>query len=550
MCLEMQQSLGNKGHLSLVTSFTSSTSSGNMKLHLSQKHGVETRNEDHNVKILNYLKKYDGESGSAKTATGTSQHETNRDIALWFCRDLIPFHAVEKEGFRGFFATILPSISIPSRQTLSSTALDDIYNAVKIAVKSKLENTVSLCLMFDGWTDRYKRRPYMGVRASIIDDDWKFIVVTLGCHIVPTHTGRAVSDHVHLLLADFLPDPKKIRITSCHDGAANMVKASQFLQVHSFQHCSAHCLHLLLTTDSVHRNEEAVEIIGKCRQIVSALHFKTLVMEDETASQQDKAVIDNLREKMARVNDALDLDGQIVPLSAAEGDSEEEADASDVGLGIHKHQSLKAACPTRWNSTLDMLESIEELKVQVHNALKQIGRRDLCLHQDELDFVAEMVKFLKTFRDLTHSFSSSAPTLSIIPMMKAKIRKLCVVGVGDSQNLKQIKADVLAKLDNRFPVNDNLKLQQILDPETKGLIARSEAVSILESAVANAIENNWIIAMPSAAGSRAVTGTRNSGRFRVGSGTRTRPEFKIGPGRVRVPVPGLEKNFGYGYGLI
>jgi len=64
------------------------------------------------VKILIYLKKYDGESGSAKTATGTSQQEINHDIALWFCKDLIPFHAVEKAGFRGLFATNLPSISI------------------------------------------------------------------------------------------------------------------------------------------------------------------------------------------------------------------------------------------------------------------------------------------------------------------------------------------------------------------------------------------------------------------------------------------------------
>ena len=38
--------------------------------------------------------------------------------------------------------------------------------------------------------------------------------------------------------------------------------------------------------------------------------------------------------------------------------------------------------------------------------------------------------------------------------------------------------------------------------------------------------------------SRDVTGTRKSGRFRVGSGTRTRPEIFIFPGRFR--VPGIE----------
>jgi hypothetical protein len=40
---------------------------------------------------------------------------------------------------------------------------------------------------------------------------------------------------------------------------------------------------------------------------------------------------------------------------------------------------------------------------------------------------------------------------------------------------------------------------------------------------------------------RDVTGTRKSGRFRVGSGTRTRPEIFVFPGRFR--VLGIEPEF-------
>jgi len=41
---------------------------------------------------------------------------------------------------------------------------------------------------------------------------------------------------------------------------------------------------------------------------------------------------------------------------------------------------LKLSCPTQWNSSLVMVESIVDLFKPVQNALKKIG------HEDELDF--------------------------------------------------------------------------------------------------------------------------------------------------------------------
>lgn len=42
LCLEEQKALGDKGHVAKVTNFKSSTSSGNMNLHLTQRHGTES----------------------------------------------------------------------------------------------------------------------------------------------------------------------------------------------------------------------------------------------------------------------------------------------------------------------------------------------------------------------------------------------------------------------------------------------------------------------------------------------------------------------------
>lgn len=130
----------------------------------------------------------------------------------------------------------------------------------------------SLCLMFDGWTDHYRARPYLGIRASFVKN-WSFCVATLGCHVLPVHTSAEIADHVLKVVSEFIPDVKKVYLTTCHDGAANMVKASKLLKAENFMHCTAHALHLLLTVDSLNQVEEIVSVLQKCRNIVSSLHF-------------------------------------------------------------------------------------------------------------------------------------------------------------------------------------------------------------------------------------------------------------------------------------
>ena len=195
-----------------------------------------------------------------------------------------------------------------------------------------------------------------------------------------------------------------------------MVKTSKLLKVESFQHCAAHCLHLLLTTDSIHKFEEATDIIQICRSIVTALHFKTSLIEDEMSATEDKAIVSRLQDTEATITNILDLDDQF----PATLDNNDNSDSSK-NVQVHSHTSLKAACPTRWNSTLDMLESIIDLKREVQNSLKRIGRADLTLHEDELDFITELVTFLKPFRALTDLVSLSAPTLSAIPLIKMRV---------------------------------------------------------------------------------------------------------------------------------
>jgi len=118
--------LGDKGHLSQVASFSSTTSTGNLNCHLSNKRTIETNSEVKNKKILSLFQKSD--NGCLLPAT--SEYELNRDIAMWFCRDLMPLEAVSMGGFTDFFAKNMAHCNLSKPQTLANTALFDIYQAV------------------------------------------------------------------------------------------------------------------------------------------------------------------------------------------------------------------------------------------------------------------------------------------------------------------------------------------------------------------------------------------------------------------------------------
>ena len=108
-----EQRQSDKGPLSEVTSFASTTSTGNMILHLSSKHDAISNSEVKNQKILKFFKK-----GEDSVSSATSSYEFNRDIAMWFCRDLMPFDAVSMKEFSDFFSKNMPSVTLLTSVTL------------------------------------------------------------------------------------------------------------------------------------------------------------------------------------------------------------------------------------------------------------------------------------------------------------------------------------------------------------------------------------------------------------------------------------------------
>jgi len=213
------------------------------------------------------------------------------------------------------------------------------------------------------------------------------------------------------------------------------------------------------------------------------------MIEEELSQAEDKAVIENMKRAISHTSELLEFDDQYR--------LEEDATETDT----HHHVTLKSSYPTRWNSSLTMIQSILDMKQEVMNALKRTGKVEMCLDTDEIELLEELRKFLKPFESFTELVSTATATVSLVPLIKLQIRKMCSDSgsgtVVDNPPMKSVKQKILQKLDCRLPETDALKLHRVLDPSTKDITPRDEAIGLLKEA-AERLSKRGLIAYQSA----------------------------------------------------
>jgi hypothetical protein len=139
----------------------------------------------------------------------------------------------------------------------------------------------------------------------------------------------------------------------------------------------------------------------------------------------------------------------------------------------HVHTTLKASMPTRWNSSLTMVQSIIDVGEKVINSVLQ-----RCGHHEyeytitplEKDILLDLNKFLSPFSDLTKLVSDRAAMASLIPIIKNEIRSSCATNQRDSRVLASLKAKVLNKLDFRLSESESIKIASLMDPDVKEIM--------------------------------------------------------------------------------
>jgi hypothetical protein len=234
------------------------------------------------------------------------------------------------------------------------------------------------------------------------------------------------------------------------------------------------------------------------------LHFKAMLVDDEVTASADRVMLDRMAAKMADTQEILELDEQFsITGDETEGCRSSSLESHVAENPVHHHVTVKNSCPTRWNSILTMISSISDLKTEVDMALKRSGNLSLCLRNDELDAIEDLKCLLKPFEELTELVSTTGPTLSLVPLLKVRVKKLCASNNNDDDAVKKLKRLVLNRVDYRLQETEACSVVQILNPNTKLLKTKSAALEILRPIVNQLNERQLIASSPNASSTAA-----------------------------------------------
>ena len=132
-------------------------------------------------------------------------------------------------------------------------------------------------------------------------------------------------------------------------------------------------------------------------------------------------------------------------------------------------KSLKQESETRWNSKLEMLESISSQFELITDLLSEKDETER-IENIDLNTLKILVDFLKKFREASNFIEGSKyPTLhTVIPWYKT-LRSHCKVNISDNEILIQIKSVVEQKIVEKIKIEDLHKIAVFFDPRMKQL---------------------------------------------------------------------------------
>lgn len=292
-----------------------------------------------------------------------------RCLVEMIVKDLQPLSIVEDQGFQGFVSALDSKYKLPGRKSLTETHLVNLFDECKDKVRASLQNASSVVLTTDMWTS-VSTEAYLTVTCHLIEN-WQmreFVLETHSFH--GQHTADNISSALKQITEEWGITEKVVAVVT--DNGANMVAAVHKAGWRHFP-CFAHTLNLVVK-DSVKAVPEVVQVLEKCRAIVSFFHHSTKATEKLKDIQQQ--------------------------------------------LKVAEHKLIQSV-DTRWNSVFYMLERLCEQNEAVTTALCLLGKNQLCLNAGELSLIKETVVALRPFEEVTQEVSSEkhVSVSKVIPLV-------------------------------------------------------------------------------------------------------------------------------------
>ena len=405
-------------------------------------------------------------SGSASLSEKDTKTVLIRRLALMCCRDLSPFSIVDKPGFRVFLQQtgVVKDLSeIPDRTSVSRGGLDGVYDATLKAVTSLIVTSPDVVAMTtDMWTDNYRRRSYITFTLHFCNADFELKSVLLKTVLFTgKHTGENIKEEMTKTASEFGLESKNIVYVT--DNGSNVVKACKLAGVQRLG-CVAHGVHNLITVDGLSKTDLLKKLVSDVKDIVHTFVYKTSMMEEEAHRMIQDELLNQIEEEV-----------DIESIEYGDGTDDESLSPSAdqhcaTGTPSLSTTTLKRDCPTRWNSLLTMLESLLKSRRLVERCLASLRLFDKIPSLDSWKTIEDLVNFLKTFKTATELLSGSDyPTCIIALLFRAELASALDTSNTDSSVIAELKANMRAGFDLRFPINELHVCAAMLDPSQRHL---------------------------------------------------------------------------------
>uniref|UniRef100_A0A3Q1EVB9 HAT C-terminal dimerisation domain-containing protein n=1 Tax=Acanthochromis polyacanthus TaxID=80966 RepID=A0A3Q1EVB9_9TELE len=346
-------------------------------------------------------------------------------IVEMIATDNQPFTVVDDIGFRRVLQHAEPRYNFKSEKYYRTTVLEDIYNKVQEHIQelvSSKDKEVEPFLSFttDCWSG--DTESLMSLTCHFINEEWKRQQVVLNVKAMTgSHTGEYISEMFLAMLEQWHIPLERVFLV-LRDSGANMVKGLKLAEVPDLS-CSAHTLQLVIN-EGLASQRAIVDIIAKLKHC--ATHFNHSILA---------------KQRLQKIQ-------------------------SDLGLPLH---NILQDVPTRWNSTLHMMQRMLEQKRALNVYGGEYGKFTT-LSADQWELVSNTIDTLAPFEEVTLEMSHSESSISCIIPSIAVLKMILRAEGPSTRGIKTLRQTMLQSLERRFAKMEDSKilvLSTLLDPRYK-----------------------------------------------------------------------------------
>lgn len=485
-CIEQDSEFVTADQLREVTFFEEGTAITNVSAHLTGTHGFIKENQPYNHALLANIKTKGTRviSRHARRPTAT-QAQFNYLLTLLIICCHLSIELVDHPIFRELLALIAPQYSVPSRQTLTSTHLTDVwsYNYLQISelIAKTPFNTLFVCV--DIWLCKPKSVSFICFNGHFFSEHHNRVIkVTLRFQeLQMPHNQKHILELINNLIKEFNLNTKRLVFNT--DEGSNIVGATSNFERLS---CVGHILHNFVA-DWVKLDPNFRRVLRVSKDIIHFFRFHMEKARDFYSGIDRLAEFQRLDDEVSSMLNEEEFEDEYSNFDLEEQQTDQQTDRPQPTDSAHQMNSqqldqlpdrtnhsngkpdqkpTKATkfpkdCLTRWNMKHDQLNSVLRHKDCIVNVLQKYLQHSLLPSDDDWKLLGDYVDLLLHIKSISIELSGDEPNASLVISCEAQLKSK----IDSNASLDEtLKGQLKATLNRRWKINDDYLAAALLDP--------------------------------------------------------------------------------------